>query len=46
MLNELRLSLDVIEFEHDNLSRLYRGEGLLPPELPSSGGIDQERDIQ
>ncbi len=46
VLAELRVSLDVIEVEHDNLSRLYRGEGLLPPELPSSGGIDQEREIQ
>jgi hypothetical protein len=34
VLAELRVSLEVIEFEHDNLSRLRRGEGLLPPELP------------
>ena len=40
VLAELRVSLEVIEFEHDNLGRLRRGEGLLPPELPSSGGID------
>ncbi len=46
VLAELRVSLDVIEFEHDNLSRLQRGEGLLPPELSSSGGIDQEGAIQ
>ena len=37
VLAELRVSLDVIEFEHDNLSRLRRGEGLLPPDLASSG---------
>ena len=34
VLAELRVSLDVIELEHDNLSRLRGGEGLLPPELP------------
>ncbi len=34
VLAELRVSLDVIEFEHDNLSRLRGGERLLPPELP------------
>jgi len=37
VLAELRVSLKVIEFEHDNLSRLGRGEGLLPPVLRSSG---------
>ena len=31
VLAELRVSLDVVQFEHDNLSRLHRGEGLLPP---------------
>ncbi len=41
VLVELGVSLDEIEFEHDNLSRLRRGEGLLPPELPSAAGIDQ-----
>ncbi len=46
VLAELRVSLVAIEFEHDNLSRLRRGEGLLPPVLPSSGGIDQEGDTQ
>ncbi len=46
VLAELRVSLEVIEFEHDNLSRLRRGEGLLAPELPSSGGIDREREIE
>lgn len=38
VLAELRVSLKVIEFEHDNLNRLRRGEGLLPPELLRSGG--------
>ena len=46
VLAELRLSLKVIEFEHDNLGRLRRGEGLLPPELPSSGGVEQEGEIE
>ncbi len=46
VLSELRVSLDVIESEHENLSRLRRGEGLLPPELPSTGGIHQEGAIQ
>lgn len=30
VLSELRVSLEAIEFEHDNVSRLRRGEGLLP----------------
>ncbi len=42
VLIELRLSLESIEFEHDNLKRLRRGEGLLPPDLPSFGGIEQD----
>ena len=46
VLAELRVSLEEVEFEHDNLSRLHRGEGLLPPELATSGGIDQEGEIQ
>ena len=46
VLAELRVSLEVIEFEHDNLSRLRQGGRLLPPELPSTGGIDQEGEIQ
>ncbi len=46
VLAELRVSLDVIKFEDENLSRLRRGEGFLPPELPGSGGIDQEGEIQ
>ena len=37
VLVELRVSLDVIQFEHNSLSSLTRGEGLLPPELPGSG---------
>ncbi len=42
VLAELGVSLEVIKFEHDNLSRLRRGEGLLPPELPIMGGIDPD----
>lgn len=30
VLAELRVSLDVVEFEHRALTRLHRGEGLLP----------------
>lgn len=30
VLSELHVSLEAIEFEHDNISRLRRGEGLLP----------------
>ena len=30
VLSELRVSLEAIEFEHDNVSRLRRGEGLQP----------------
>ena len=37
VLAELGVSLDMIEFEHENLSRLRQGEGLLPPE---SGEIE------
>ena len=43
VLAELRVSLEVIEFEHDNLSRLRRGEGLLPPSLRVSGENEQGR---
>ena len=32
VLFELRVSLEAIEFEHENVSRLRRGEGLLPPD--------------
>ena len=46
VLVELGVSLSTVEFEHDNLSRLRRGEGLLPPELASPGGIDPEGEIQ
>ncbi len=45
VLSELRVSLDSIKFEHDNLSRLGRGEGLLPPDLPHSGDIDPGGEI-
>ena len=34
---ELRVSLDVVRFEHGNLARLRRGHGLLPPDLQISG---------
>ena len=42
VLIELGVSLEAIEFEHDNLIRLRRGEGLLPPELSSPESMDQE----
>ncbi len=35
VLAELGVSLDQIEFEHENLNRLRRGGGLLPPDLRS-----------
>ena len=41
VLVELRVSLDVIEFEHENLGRLSHGEGLLSTEVPRAGGVDQ-----
>jgi len=41
VLAELRVSLDVIEFEHANLNRLSRGEGLLSSEVPRAGGVDR-----
>jgi hypothetical protein len=42
VLSELRVSLDLATFEHENLSRLQQGEGLLPPELsqPSVRELD------
>jgi len=42
LLAELRVSLQAIEFEHGNLNRLRRGEGLLPPELKSHYGDGQK----
>ncbi len=33
VLAELRVSLEPLEFEHNNLKRLLRGEGLLEPEF-------------
>ena len=43
VLGELRVSLDAIEFEHQHLSALGRGEGLMPHEFPGSAGhIDRE----
>lgn len=42
VLTELGVSLEVINFEHDNLNRLRRDEGLLPPEVMNSSDIDQE----
>ena len=45
VLSELHVSLQAIEFEHQNLSSLSRGEGLMHDELPGSGGvIDREGD--
>ena len=46
VLAELRVSLVVIEFEHENLSRLRQGEGVLLPELLSSGGIENEGGVE
>ena len=40
VLAELRVSLEVIEFEHSNLNRLQRGEGLLPPEILDASDDD------
>jgi hypothetical protein len=45
VLGELRVSLDVIEFEHENLRRLGQGGGLLPPDLESSGNDEHEGGI-
>ncbi len=45
VLIELRVSLDVIEFEHENLRRLGHGGALLPSDLESSGGDDQDGGI-
>ena len=42
VLIELGVSLDIINFEHDNLNRLLRGEGLLPPEVLNSSDAYQE----
>ena len=41
VLSELRVSLEAIEFEHDNLSRFSRGDGLLPPDLSSAGVVHE-----
>jgi hypothetical protein len=38
VLGELRVSLQAIEFEHENLNSLRRGEGLMHYDLPISGG--------
>ena len=46
VLVELGKSLDVIEFEHENLQRLRHGDGLLPPKLQSPGSDEQAGDIQ
>ncbi len=43
VLGELRVSLDAIEFEHQHLNALGRGEGLMPHEFSDSAGhIDRE----
>ncbi len=41
--SELRVSLDAIQFENDNLIRLRRGEGLLPPNLSDPDSVNQDR---
>ncbi len=47
VLAELRVSLEVVELEHGNLSRLQRGEGLLLPEILNADEIDAgEGEIQ
>lgn len=46
VLVELGVSLEAVEFEHNALSRLGSGGGLLPPELASSADIDQAGEIQ
>ena len=40
VLFELRVSLDVIRFEHENLRSLTHGGGLLSSELETDGNID------
>jgi hypothetical protein len=40
--SELRVSLDAIQFENDNLIRLRRGEGLLPPKLSNPDSVNQD----
>jgi hypothetical protein len=45
VLGELRVSLEVIEFEHENIRRLGEGGGLLPPDLESSGNDEHEGGI-
>ncbi len=42
VLAELRVSLDVIKFEHNNLTQLRSGEGLLPPKFPGSSATGQD----
>ena len=47
VLIELRVSLEVVELEHGNLSRLQKGEGLLLPEILNADEIDAgEGEIQ
>lgn len=43
VLKELGVSLDLIQFEHDNVSRVQRGEGLLPPELSVPRGAARQK---
>ena len=42
VLIELGVSMDVINFEHENLNRLRRNEGLLPPEALNSSDVGEE----
>ncbi len=46
LLAELRVSLQAIDFEHENLTRLRHGKGLLPPELKSRYGVGQKLNIE
>jgi len=45
VLIELRVNLDVIEFEHENLGRLAQGDGLLRSDLEGTCDDDQEGGI-
>lgn len=44
VLAELGVSLSVIEFEHGNLARLRRGEGLLDPGFVGASDVDPEEE--
>lgn len=44
LLAELRVSLNAIEFEHANLNRLRRGQGLLPPSFRNQTTVGRDLD--